>query len=289
MAFAAVLSVVGAFEVLPAKPTLGQKVFGGLAALVATTIIVVIVTYVEALMVAPYQQRNALRQTLAQLRERVAELETTPVSREHADRLRQIAIQVKRCIEGRRALDFGSPEGTDSNLWRKAFIAHFPDLHEVLETIEAKGAAASALGERLIRDARAAGMDESPWLLDEFIRPMALLVESRAITGLLQAEFNFGWTESGGYMYLGDATSGVARVFSVSGPAVDVGALVREFEEFFRTAETWSEATGIREALSLRHAAEKTAVAALDVVANTDTITTRCPLCLALALLTVAL
>jgi hypothetical protein len=67
VAFALVLTVIGAFVVLPQNPTFGQKVLGELAALIATTVIVVGGTFAAALVAAPYQQRNALRRAFTQL------------------------------------------------------------------------------------------------------------------------------------------------------------------------------------------------------------------------------
>jgi hypothetical protein len=274
VAFAVLVTTIGTLVVLPPNPTLAQKLLSGLGGLAVATAIVVVLTYVEALLVAPYQQRNVLRHMVVQLRARVAELETTSVSQEHADRLRQIARTIKRCIEEHRPLDFSSPDGTDSLLWRRSFFEHFPEMQEMIEEIERTGAARVALLERLRREVRAAGMDKLPWLPDRFIGPVALIIEVRASTGLLQGEFNFHWRRSLDFMCI-DAI----QIFDMIKPPVDTPAMQREFEEFFRAAETWPEATEILEAQSLSHETEEPASAALGVIANKDTITTRCLLC----------
>lgn len=60
MAFSVTLSLTGAFVVLPPDPTIAQKVLAAAGILTATTILVVLGTYIPALLAAPFQQRNAL-------------------------------------------------------------------------------------------------------------------------------------------------------------------------------------------------------------------------------------
>lgn len=46
-------------------------------------------TYTIALVAAPFQQRNALRDSQERSRAKITELEATPVAREHGDQLRR--------------------------------------------------------------------------------------------------------------------------------------------------------------------------------------------------------
>jgi hypothetical protein len=60
VAFSVTLSLTGAFVVLPPNPTIAQKVLAAAGILTATTILVMLATYIPALLAAPFQQRNAL-------------------------------------------------------------------------------------------------------------------------------------------------------------------------------------------------------------------------------------
>jgi hypothetical protein len=159
---------------------------------------IIVATYLYALVVAPYQQRNALRQGLAAERVHVAELETVPVGSQHADQLRQVADRLKRSIERGEFPAYRTPGRDDHDLWRSAFFEHFPALRPLLEAVEGKARPALLLRQRITGEASAAGMDKPPWHLNEFVPILADVIERRAATGLLEGEFNFNWIQQGG-------------------------------------------------------------------------------------------
>jgi hypothetical protein len=286
VAFSAVPSVIGALVVLPADPTATQKVLAALGGLAAATGLVLIGTYVPALLAAPYEQRNALRRQITEInaeheqeltaaRARIAALEVAPVTASHARRLREIAEGLKQDIEALRSPRYGN----DSDTWRKAFGEHFPLLGELLKILGGERATYTALHDRFVREARNDGMGEPPWLLGEFGARTTEVIATRSMQEILQKYFDFSWKESGSVMYLGDPISGAPGIFSVAAPQTDLEALKEQFEQFFRTAEGWPEAADIRRGFEMRYLAAKMAIPRLEVAANTDPITTRCFLC----------
>jgi hypothetical protein len=74
------------------------------------------------------------------------------------------------------------------------------------------------------------------------------------------------------YYYLSD------QVLQDCDPA-DVPARKQDFEEFFRRAESWPEAAGIRRKWDGLGSSAKAAIELLATAANTDPITSRCFLC----------
>jgi hypothetical protein len=284
--FSAVLSVIGAFVVLPPTATAAEKALAAVGIVVTAAILVVVGTYALALLAAPYQQRNALRRRtteiesthedeLATLRARIAELEAAPLTADHARRLREIAASLKRDIEVHRPLGYGS----DADTWSKAFGEHFPLIGELLKFVDGERAAFTALRDRLDREAREADMGQPPWLLGDWLLRLFDVITARSAQGLLQGAFIFGWTESGGVMYLGNPAEHAPAIFSTADPTTDGEALKEQFEQFMRSAEAWPEASGIKESSEMRFVTAKLAIPQLEVAANTDPITSRCFLC----------
>jgi hypothetical protein len=66
---------------------------------------------------------------------------------------------------------------------------------------------------------------------------------------------------------------------SLADATEDITNYKEGFEEFFRQAECWPEARDIQPAASAAYLAAEELSGKLDVVVNTDTITTRCILC----------
>jgi hypothetical protein len=270
--------VVATQVALPAHPTTAQKIVNGLVVLGIAVGAVVAVTYLYALLVAPFQQRNVLRQELAAARAHVGELETVPVGVQHADQLQQVAERVKRSIERGEFPAYRTPGRDDQDVWRSAFFEHFPALRSLLEAVEGKQRPGLLLRQRLTREASAAGMDKPPWHPDEFIPILGNTIEARAATGLLEGEFNFNWVQDGGLVGLDDPTYGPTYL-SLDDPTEDITGYKRDFEEFFRQAERWPEAKDLKPAAEASYLAAQELRGKLEVVVNTETITTRCPLC----------
>lgn len=274
--FTAIASAISAFVALPAHLAADQKALAAVAVVLIAAIVVVASTYLWELLAAPYQQRNELRRVASTLLRGTdeAEIAATPASAEHAQRLRDIATRLRNCIESLQPLDYGK----DSNTWRKAFGEHFPHIRSQLELAEEDPRAEEALCARLIREADAIGMAESPWTLGQFSKPVANLIAARSMQGILQSHFNFGWTRSEGAFYLGDPSNGI-RIFFVPDLSLDFGALKSKFEKFMLAAEGWPQAADIRELFDLRARAAKAAIPMLEIAANTDPIMTICSLC----------
>ncbi len=68
-------------------------------------------------------------------------------------------------------------------------------------------------------------------------------------------------------------------ILSLADPTEDITGYKKGFEEFFRQAERWPEARDIQPAASASYLAAKELSGKLEVVVNTETITTRCVLC----------
>ncbi|HEU5392802.1 MAG TPA: hypothetical protein VFV73_43630 [Streptosporangiaceae bacterium] len=274
----AVIVVVATQIVPPTHPTAAQKIVNGLVVLAIAAGAIVAATYLYALVVAPFQQRNALRQELAAARAHVLELEKAPVSAQHADQLRQVAERVKRSIDRGEFPAYRTPGRDDQDLWRSAFFEHFPALRPLLEAVEGKQRPALLLHERLTREASAAGMDKPPWHPDEFIPIIANIIQARAVTGLLEGEFNFNWVQDGALVGLDDPTHGPTYL-SLDDPTEDITGYTKCFEEFFREAERWPETRDLQPAAAASYLAAQELSRKLEVVMNSETITTRCPLC----------
>jgi len=291
VAFTLILSVLGDLITVPSAATAEQKTLVSIATLAVSTTVVLAGTYLAALIAAPFQQRNALRQAISELRiadqanltaaeAKITELQKAPISAQHAERIRESARSVKRSIEQGRSLDYDGCGGKDSDLWRSVLFAHFPGIEDMMKMIERTDAAVSDFGTRLIKESKEAGMQEPPWLPHNFVEPLVRVINDRSKQELLGGEFRFNWTESGGYMYAGDPMRDDApSIFRVDESSVDKDALKRKFEEFMRSAEGWPEAQAIWDAFHERQVAEKLALSILPIMVNTDVITTRCFLC----------
>jgi hypothetical protein len=116
------------------------------------------------------------------------------------------------------------------------------------------------------------------WQLNEFVPVIADVIKRRAATGLLEGEFNFNWVQEGGLVGLDDPVYG-PTILSLADPTENITGYKKGFEEFFRQAERWPEAKDIQPAASASYLAAKGLNGELEVVVNTETITTRCVLC----------
>jgi len=276
---AAVFSLLVALIVsrlpLPPNPTATQNLTASVLAIIGATIMTGVGSYACALVAAPFQQRNTLRTQLSESAAAIAALRAAPVTQAHGDRLRQIAAQLRECVEHDEPLDYG----TDPATWRRAFHEHFPDLQPALDRAGEADAAFVTLKERLQSEVTATGMDAPPWTSTEFLPWLATTIQSRAIQRILGSAYNFDWQELGpGSAYIGDPVYTGHQILQRCDPA-DVPARKQDFEEFFRRTESWPEAVGIRSKSDGRRAAAKAAIELLAAAANTDPITSRCFLC----------
>jgi hypothetical protein len=260
---------------LPPHPTASQNLIATVLAIVGATVLTGIGSYACALAAAPFQQRNALRARLAAASATIATLRTTPVPQEHGDRLRRIAVQLRRSVQGGSRLDYGD----DPAAWSRAFHEHFPDLRSVLGQASEADAALEALQEQFQREIAGEGMDVPPWTPAHFLPWLTVSIQERAIQHALGSAYNFDWQEFGpGNIFVGDPSNRGQRILERCDPA-DVPACKDAFEKFFKRAESWPEAAATGSTWAARRRAEATAAELLTAAANTDPITTRCFLC----------
>jgi hypothetical protein len=272
------LVIVGTQVALPAHPTIGQRIVNGLVTLAIAAGALVAGTYLYALVAAPYQQRNALRRMYTAAQAHITVLAAAPVGPMHAEQLRQVAARVKRSVETGEFPAYRTPGKDDQDLWRSAFLEHFPELRPQLEIVERQGEETLLLRERVMREAHAAGMATPPWCLDEFVPIITDVIKERAMTEPPEHPVDFNWVRAGSSVYLDDSMRG-PRILSLTDPADDVTKYKTLFEEFFRSAERWPEARDIRPQWLARSAAIAEVKAKLDVIANMESFTTRCFMC----------
>lgn len=276
---AAVFSLIVALIVsrlpLPQHPTTNQNLIATALAIIGATVLTGIGSYACALVAAPIQQRNVLRTRLTAAASTIAALQATPVQQAHGDRLRQIAAQLRACVQGYARLDYGDDPAT----WRRAFHEHFPDLRSALDKAHEADAAFETLKERLQREITETGMNTLPWTSTEFLPWLATTIQARAIQRILGSTYNFDWQELGpGNVYIGDPVYSSHQILQGCEPA-DVREREHAFEEFFRYAESWPETATIRNKWDERRAAEEPLIELLAAAMNTDPITSRCFLC----------
>jgi hypothetical protein len=260
---------------LPAHPTASQNLIATVLAIIGATAATVIGSYACALAAAPFQQRNALRARLAEAAATIAALGATPVSQVHGDRLRRIAVHLRRSVQGGLPLDYGD----EPVISCRAFHEHFPDLRPALGKAREADAALEALQEQLRQEITSEGMDGPPWTPAQFLPWLGDFIRARALQNALGSAYGFEWQEFGpGNVYVGDPAHGGHQILRGGDPA-DVPACKDTFEKFFKKAELWPEAAAIHGTWDERRRVEKTAVELLTAAANTDPITTRCFLC----------
>ena len=262
---------------LPPHPTARENLIATVIAVLAATVMVGVGSYLIALVAAPYQQRNALRESLNRAQGKIGELETAPVTREHGDHLRRIAVRLRDCADSHQPLDYG----TDPGQWSRALREHFPELRQTLDTVSEADAAFGVLKERIEKEAIEARMGVPPWTSETFLVRLISTIHTRAVQGILGGPFNFDWHElspGSGSWYLGEPVYDDFQILDRCDPA-DVEARKREFEEFFRQMESSPEAVEVRRKLDDGAGAARMAVEQLRIVANTDPITSRCFLC----------
>jgi hypothetical protein len=275
---AAVFSLIVAFIVsrvpLPTHPTATQNLIASVLAVIGATVLTGVISYAYALVAAPYQQRNALRAQMSVAAATIAAQQATPVSQTHGDRLRRIAGDLQDCLRLGNSLNYGA----DGPTWRRAFHEHFPDLRRALEAADEADTAFVELKERLENEVAAAGLNAPPWTPEEFLPILGTTIQSRAVTRILGAPYDFDWHEIGpGAVNWGDLYDGWS-VLQGADPA-DVPDLEARFQEFFRRAESLPEAADLRDKCAARASAVDMALDLLASAANTDPITTRCSLC----------
>lgn len=276
---AAVFSLIVALIVsripLPPHPTVTQNLVASVLAVIGATVVTGVGTYAYALVAAPFQQRNTLRTQLSESAKTIAALRATPVTQGHGDRLRQIATQLRDCLEHNEPLDYG----TDPATWHRAFCEHFPDLQPALDRAGEADAAFVTLKERLRGEVAAAGMDAPPWTSAEFLPWLAATIQARALQDISGTAYRFDWQELlPGSVYIGDPVYADHQILRGCDPA-DVPALESDFEEFFRRTESLPEAAETRDKWNMRVSAAGTAIELLTAAANTDPITSRCSRC----------
>jgi hypothetical protein len=286
--FGVVAALVGALVVPPSDASGVKRVLFALAGVGIAAVAVGAGTYACALVAAPFQQRNELRRrlaasagmhtaALAESAARIRDLETAPVSPEHAQQLRQIAVTLKDSLDAYEPPVYGNPG--DSDLLRAAFLEHFPELTARLEILESAGDALTALRTRLAEEAAALGMDRHPWThINEIPDIVAGVISARSMQQAQDVELNSNWREVDDEVYWGGFDHGTVIIY-VDNPD-DAADRKRTFEQLVREADAWPEAAAIRENWDQRQEAREEAKPLLKVIANRDSITTRCQLCI---------
>jgi len=274
--FSVVAVVVGAIIVPPAHASVLKRTLFALAGVGIATAAVGVITYIWALANALFQKRNELRRRLAVSTARNSELEAAPVTPEHAQLLRDIATTLNRSINEYEPPVYSSSGDADNSLLRAAILEHFPSLRIPLETLEGSSDALTALCSRLAEEAVTLGMDRHPWLnFREVINIISAVISARSMQRSQDFELEFHWREVDDEIYWGGNPT---PIIYVDNPE-DASERERTFERFVRESDTWPEATAIRENFERRQEAREQAIGILQVIANRDTITGRCRLC----------
>lgn len=69
--------ILGQFVALPSKPTTGDRIIQGIESIIAGVAVVALLVFLYAVLVAPYEQRNALRRQLATVKGEAEDLRTS--------------------------------------------------------------------------------------------------------------------------------------------------------------------------------------------------------------------
>jgi hypothetical protein len=192
---AAVATALGAAVQAPDGAHAAERIAYGLGGFLASLVIVLGLVYGIALVLAPFQQRKALRLENAAGKNRIRELENKPVNDRHLIQLHQTASQLRHAVAKGGKPEYGMPPGIEENTWRTAFLEHFPVVADALEKLEVAGQADAMLADRLERQAQLAGMWDAPWTAGDFLPATTTMTSARAMTGTLGAPLADEWQE----------------------------------------------------------------------------------------------
>jgi hypothetical protein len=276
---AAVATAIGAAVQAPEGAHAAERIAYGLGGFLASLAIVLGLVYGTALLLAPFQQRKALRLENAAGKDRIRELETKPVSDRHLIQLHQIAGQLRHAVAEGGKPEYGMPPGIEENIWRTAFLEHFPGLADGLDKLEVAGQTDAMLADRLEREAQLAGMWDAPWTAGDFLPAITTMTSARAMTGMLGGPLADEWQEYSRFLQWSgpDNTGPVIARFIPGGEGT---AKYKEaFREFVARAQDLPEARIIRPAWEAANYVRETVGRDLAVIEQTDVITTRCYLC----------
>ncbi len=106
--------VVSGFLTLPPNPTTTDRISNGLIALAVAIVVVLVVTFLYALLVAPYQQRNALRARVLDLEDAQA-----TVPKDHMDAVKLVLEKME--------LPAALPLSVEDQILQEALQQHEPD------------------------------------------------------------------------------------------------------------------------------------------------------------------
>lgn len=280
--FSALASGIGAAIVLPDNPALSEKAAAAGVALAIAAILTVGGTYACALAAAPYQQRNELGRLLAASNASLTEFKSSPVTPEHAVRLREIARGLRASIESNRKLSYGA----DTTVWRPAFYEHFLDVAADLDIVTSADAAHEALSKRLRDELARRIMDIFPWNGDSCLNWLVRTIEGCSVTRSLGGAYEFNWLPveaKRSRLFQSIPNHGGMNIVSIfvlrESDSAEVPQFRVAFEAIFRDAEGWPEAEAVGPVWERRIAIQQSTVGRLREIANMDPIRGTCRLC----------
>jgi cytochrome c556 len=269
--------VVGAVVVPPDHASAAQRLVISLEAFAVTAAAVIGLASAVAFVAAPYQQRNALRRDLAAAGTQIAAMRSEPVSPGHAEKLKQVAANLKKRLDEHTVPAYGISPSEDTVVWRDAFHQHFPDLQPLLTSLEDERAAITAFQDRLEQETADRGMNHAPWLPDQFVPVIVSVTERRSMTRFLAGQLSFDWHEAAGSIYWGNPADGAVVLSAIVPDQIAKNKWM--FESLVRDVQSWPEAAGIRISCDNRRITREAVIQQLEVIALKEKFTTRCQLC----------
>jgi hypothetical protein len=256
MLFPLVAGVVGAFVRLPPKPTTWDRVAQGLVSAAIAFGVVLFIVLAYALLVAPYEQRKALRAEAREATEAHFALEASHaeahVDDDHFADLNAIAKDFLYHVEHR--VECSVQKGTD---W-ESFAAHFPDVASAIGDwnieMRVRRRRATDLETRMLAEAEGRGIKPPQYLGDFIARQLLGVVMVRADNrNLANKDFPYQWSttpitagsdESPTSLFWDRVTpNAVVNLASPGGerPLLDRAEAIETVEGLFRDALGWRE------------------------------------------------
>jgi hypothetical protein len=269
--------LLGALALPPRNATAVQRLQLGLVAFAFAVVAAFAVTYAVVLAFAIYHRYVPVRDPAFYRAASIAAMHREALGSAHGKRLRQIAAQLKQCLDSDNLPRYRTEE-SDARLWCNAFREHFPDLWSLVDILVNEMTAINALRDRIVREVAVAGLDQPPWVPSDFIPGIVSVAERNCMTGFPASESHFDWHESAESHYWGKPGLGL-RVLSFVGPHEELATYKAAFESFVRNVESWPEVANIGMSFEVQQTVKDAVTRQLETIALTDKFTSRCRFC----------